>query len=437
MPRLAVPLGSPDALRQLLASRGIGAADDESLLRIARAPEHKLAVTMLSGWEAAGRSLRPEQRAELSDNRRRIDRYRSTWTVITGAAPGAHLVKGAMIAAHYPPGLLRAAGDMDVICPADQLWRAARALAAQGWQLGAFTIVRARVGSVSGSDPDDAVGQPEISIELNQPSDSADIDEAYGVELRTVDVATSLRMSAWRLSGAPMPPVAASILALAAERWERPFRSRDIYDLAVLCDHLDEAERTSLSAALTITGLWPEMRELSGLLRRSGLRPEPRLPGGRRAAWRARAVRLARMPARWSHPLRILGYLTIATVDTDRGALADRLSRVVHERIGTWRLLRLGLPLFAVPLPAVPPDPGSPGDEPSAERPSGATAELPDGEREPDQMRLVRRGSHLVALTPIGSFLMVAGSCQESWLEEAAAGPREAVPEPAAGQPRG
>lgn len=411
-----VPLGSPDALRQLLISRGVPAeTDDESLLRIACAPDHKLAVTLLSARAVAGQSLRPHEQAELAANRHRIGRYREAWSVVSGAAPDACVVKGSLIAGHYPPGLLRAAGDMDVLCPANQLWPAARELVKAGWQVSAFSIYPG-MASASRAHPPGAgpIGNPdtpEIVIEFSQPSDT-EIEEPYAVELRTVEVATSILRPATRLAE-PLPPVAGSVLALVAERWERPFRTRDVYDLAVLSDHLDPAERLRLSTALTTTGLWPEMRELSGLLRRSGLRPVPNLPDSRTSAWRARAARLAGSAVRWSHPVRVLGYLSITTADTDRGALADRLSRVVHERIGAWRLLRLGLPLFAVPLPAAPA--GDSLATPDRPGPSAAATT-------PDAVRLVRLGTHLVALTPVGQFLMTAGSCQETWLTEAAGG---------------
>src|SRR6185312_3617705 len=117
---------------------------------------------------------------------------------------------------------------------------------------------------------------------------------------------------------------------------------------------LDRAGLEALDRALTATMLWPQLRELARLLRRSGLAAEPpALPGGGRAAWRSRAARLRRSVALWSHPLRAAGLLVISTVDADRGALADRMAHAVQRRIGAWRLLRLGLPLFAVPLPSV------------------------------------------------------------------------------------
>jgi hypothetical protein len=399
-------LGSPDALRRLLISRGAPAAADEgSLLRIASAPEHKFGATLLSAEAADGRTLDVREQAELAANRHRIDYYRQVWSIIHDAAPAAYVVKGSSIGAYYPAGLLRAAGDMDVICPAEQIWSAARELLELGWQVSSFTVFPARASAFRAHVASGAGGGVEILIELSQPSDT-EIEEPYAVELRTVEVATSILKPARRLAE-PLLSAAGNVLALVAERWERPFRTRDVYDLAVLCDQLDPPERARLRTALTATGLWPEMRELSSLLRRSGLRPEPDLPGSRGSAWRARAARLAGSAARWSHPVRVLGYLSLTTTDTDRGALADRLAAMVHERFGAWRLLRLGLPLFAVPLP-------------DARANGSPAASTPDG------FHLVQLGTHVVAITPVGSFLMTAGSCPETWLIEAASGLRRA-----------
>lgn len=384
----AGPLG---ALRQLLVSRGVPPdADDAALLAASRAGLHKLHVTVLSAREAAGQRLPPDQQAELDAYRDRLQRYREAWSVVREVAPHAQVVKGWTIGEHYPPGLLRASGDLDVVCPPGELWRAAATLIDQGWETEALTLFPAGPGSAA-----DVSTWCHVLMEVARPSDSSRIEDPYGVELRTADVATSLRVPARRLDGTPLPIAAANVLALAAERWERPFRTRDVYDLGILTGQLDQAALDALNDALTATMLWPEMRELAGLLRRSGIGLGPSQPGSSRAAWRTHAARLRRSAALWAHPLRAAGLLVTSTGDTDRGARADRMAHAVERRIGAWRLLRLGLPLFAVPLPAAP------------------DAELPDG------LVLERRDPHLIARTPIGSFLMVAGSCPEDWLVEA------------------
>jgi hypothetical protein len=385
-------LDQPSALRQLLISRGVPAdADDEALLTAARSARHKLHITVLSAREAAGQPLTTAQRAELAAYRDRQQVYRAAWSIVSAAAPHAQVVKGWTIGDHYPPGTHRSAGDLDVVCPLDELWRAAAALRADGWEVEAFTLFPAGPGSEL-----DVSGWCHVLMELMRPADCDQIDEPYGVELRTADVATSIRVPAWRPDGDPLPITTANVLALAAERWERPFRTRDIYDLAILTDLMDQAAMEALSTALTQTMLWPAYRELSRLLLRSGLGQPPAQPGGSQAAWRARIARLRQSAVLWAHPLRAIGLLATSTVDADRGALPDRLARGAQRRIGSWRLLRLGLPLFAVPLA-----------EPAAEPADG--------------LALDHREGHLVARTPVGSFLLVAGSCPEEWLVEASA----------------
>jgi hypothetical protein len=402
-------LGDPATLRQLLVSRGVPAdADDEALLAAARSAKHKLHITVLSARCSAGQSLSPEQKAELEAYRQRLERYRAAWTVVAGAAPHAQVVKGWTIGDHYPPGLLRSAGDLDVVCRPDELWAAAQALIDRGWELDALTLFPAGGRSRPSGD---ASSWCQVALAVTRPGDCDLIDDPLDVELRTADVATSIRVPAWR-SGTPLPPAVANVLALAAERWERPFRTRDIYDLAILADQLDPAALEALDGALTATMLWPQLRELARLLRHSGLATSPDqpaggraawpyLPGAGRAAWRSRAARLRHSTALWLHPLRVAGLAAISTTDADRGPTADRLARAVQRRIGSWRLLRLGLPLFAVPLPSDP---------------------RPEAERLEQELELERRGPHLVARTPIGSFLMVAGSCPQAWLDEASGG---------------
>jgi hypothetical protein len=72
------------------------------------------------------------------------------------------------------------------------------------------------------------------------------------------------------------------------------------------------------------------------------------------------------------------------------------LAAIVGRRIGAQRVFRLGVPMFGVPLPD----------------PPGAA---------PDKMTLVNRGRHLVAETPVGEYLLVTGSCQKEWIEQARA----------------
>lgn len=379
-----------DVLRRLLWARGVpSAAGDDELVEASRDPKHKLGVTLLSAFAAAGRTLTPDQEVELGHHRERVERYRAAWKEVHAVAPDAYRVKGDEIAQYYPGGVLRPSSDLDVVIrdPA-QLWAAARRMVELGWEIGALTIVESRDG-----------GDPDILLECQIRGDHETIFGVYfGVELRTVDIPTSIRQPAYRVSDPHGSPLAVNTIALLAERWEREFTSRDRLDLALMVGRYTESDQRALVAALTETEMWPEWRELSREIGRIGWLPDlPIL----RAAEReyktpTRARRIAHGVRLWGHPLRAMAYLAQTTIDADRGKVADAMASLVGKHVGAQRVFRLGVPVFGVPLPE-PPGPA------------------------PQRLSLVRRGRHLVAASPLGEFLLVTGSCQEEWIEEAQA----------------
>lgn len=154
-----------------------------------------------------------------------------------------------------------------------------------------------------------------------------------------------------------------------------------------------------LRADLARTGLWPEWREALRAMARLGWRPAVTLPHTRTAAVRARLLRAARATARWSSPVRAPALVAQSGIEGEAGRLADLASDLAHRGIGARRLLDAGLPLFGVPLE----------DEPT------------------DRLRLDDVGRHLVARTPLGSFLLVTGAARREWLDEAADGGRTAA----------
>ncbi|WRZ88141.1 nucleotidyltransferase family protein [Streptomyces sp. NBC_01007] len=362
----------------------------EAVVRTARDSRHKLAATLLSLWAEDGRALTGAEAAELRLHRERIDHYRRIWSQLQTAAPGVSLLKGMTIAGLYPPGVLRAAGDLDVVCPGHaDLWNCARHLAANGWDLAAFTVSPARTG--------DSVPL-HLGAEFRSPAPEPSPDP-YAVGLFTAEIVTEVRAPAWQLTRPSRSPLAACAVALVAERWERPFRTRDLLDLALLLQHLDGTGVQQLRADLARTGLWPEWREALRAMARLGWRPAVTLPHTRTAAVRARLLRAARATARWSSPVRAPALVAQSGIEGEAGRLADLASDLAHRGIGARRLLDAGLPLFGVPLE----------DEPT------------------DRLRLDDVGRHLVARTPLGSFLLVTGAARREWLDEAADGGRTAA----------
>ncbi|MFF1450339.1 nucleotidyltransferase family protein [Streptomyces sp. NPDC058274] len=358
------------------------ASSRNALLGTARGAGHKLAATLLSLWAAAGEDLTADESAELTLCRERIDRYRQVWEQLRERAPDIFLLKGMTIAALYPPGVLRSAGDLDVICPSHaDLWTCARHLTAHGWQLEAFTLGPAR--------PGDTVSH-HVGAEFRlPPSDPS--QEPYAIGLFTAEIVTDVRGPAWQLARPPRSALAASTVALTAERWERPFRTRDLLDLALLLEHLDEAGVRQVRDDLARTGLWPEWREAMRGIRRLCGPPPVELPHTRTAVVRERLARPVRGALRWCHPLRAPAFAAQYGIEGRGGRWAELASDLVHRWAGARRLLGAGVPLFGVPL----------DDEPA------------------DRLRLVDVGRHLVARTPLGSFLLVSGAARQEWLDEA------------------
>ncbi|MEV7075151.1 nucleotidyltransferase family protein [Streptomyces sp. NPDC093990] len=401
-------------------------APRDTVLRTARDGRHKLAGTLLSLWAADGEQLTDEEAVELRLAAERVESYRRIWQRLQEHAPDAFLLKGMTIAALYPPGVLRSAGDLDVICPRHaDLWACARHLSATGWELEAFTVGPAR--------PGDTV-YPHLGAEFRKPA-SGPGQDPYAVGLFTAEIVTDVHGPARQLARPPGSLPAVSTVALVAERWERPFRSRDLLDLVLLLRALDEQGGRQVRADLDKAGLWPEWREAMRRIDRLGWRPAIVLPHTRAAAVRVRLLRTARAVLRWSNPVRAVAFAAQSGIEGRGGRLSALASDLVHRRPGARRLLSAGVPLFGVPLDA--------GTDTAARGPAGADPdgamaskgsmdEAPDAAEPVEHMRLDDVGRHLVARTPLGSFLLVSGAAREEWLEEAAgrASDPSAVPEP-------
>ncbi len=378
-------------IRHLLAAPA--EAPHDAVLATARGGGHKLAGTLLSLRAVGGERLTDAEAVELATARERVERYAAVWSELTADIPDLLVVKGMAVGALYPPDVLRSAGDLDVICPGhDEFWAAARRLADAGWELAAFTLLPSRPGErVS----------PHLFAEFHRDADGG--AEPYVVGLVTAEIFTDLRRPPWRLPRPIRSPLAVSTLALVAERWERAFRSRDLLDLTLLLRELDEAGVAELRAGIALTGLWPEWCEAMDRIDRLGWRSAVVLRGARLAAARERVLRGGRAVRRWVGPVRLLAGIARAGAEEDvtgpRAALCDAVSDLLHLRMGTRRLLAAGVPLFAVPLDNVP----------------GTTPGL----------GLAAVGRHLVARTPLGSFLMAAGAVRQEWLDEASGGHAE------------
>lgn len=392
-----MPEVSIGTVSRLLAARGLDPrADDDELLAAARGRRHKLAATLLSLWEREGRTLTQAQRAELAAHRERLAVYRATWDALSKVAAGAFVLKGSSIAALYPPGVLRSAGDLDVVCTTpDDLWGAALLLLDDGWQVAAFTVLAARPGdTVIEQIAPEQTAPCHLLMEITRPGPDPAGDE-LAVGLATAEIVTITSRPPYQLARPPRSPLAANLVALTAELWERDYRSRDLLDLALLAERLTAADLDALRDGLNRTGLWPEWQTLTDAVAELGWPLPLVLPEAFGAALRERMARRVGAARRWSHPVRALAYAAQSGVERE-SALADRASDLLHERIGAYRALALGLPLFGVPL-------GDCGGRQGAPAATG--------------LEFVRLGRNLVALTPAGSYLLAAGACRQEWID--------------------
>ncbi|MGN5634551.1 hypothetical protein [Streptomyces sp. AC154] len=190
-------------------------------------------------------------------------------------------------------------------------------------------------------------------------------------------------------------------------------------DLVLLLQAMDEEAVRQFGADLDRVGLWPEWRQAMRGVARLGWRPTVALPYTRAAAVRVRLARSVRTAVRWSNPVRAAAFAAQSGIEGRGGRPAALASDLVHRRPGARRLLASGVPLFGVPLGG-----GDTGSNP----PAGARPDDPAGARPPaadpvdglrlDGLRLDDVGRHLVARTPLGSFLLVSGAARQEWLDE-------------------
>jgi hypothetical protein len=358
--------------RDLLRFCEVNVDSDERFLAAARTTSHKLAATML-GVLARERELKNEESNELALYRRRFAFYQQLAEDLRLMVPGIQVIKGLNIARYYPSGLVRSSADLDLHCTPDQIWRIGSILSDKGWKLTAFTLFH-------------GVSRVEIVVVYQKPGDT-EFEDSYEIEFKTV-----------RFDGdsepetVGQPTVIDTLVALLVERTEQPFRARDYLDIALLLHQLSPDDIPALRMALNSTERWPEWHEAGTQLARLGWLPPH--AATLESAERSSRIRVKRTVMKWLEFIKPsqVGYKFARwTVENYRGEWADKIATRFHELGGSTRAFDKGLPLFGVLL---------------TEEASG-------------EMRLVRRGPHLVANTPIGSFLMVAGVASEDWLTEA------------------
>jgi hypothetical protein len=212
-------------------------------------------ATWLSAAVARDLPITDAAHAHLTRARDRVATLRGIGSDMA-AAHKVTVIKGPKIAAHYPAQLLRQSGDVDLVAPDEaSLWSCATDLVDR---------LGAQAQGVSILDGPDGV---HIGVFLKWPAGEPQLDKPMGADITTCAFSGDLRSVPVRVA-MPDDEDLCSLFAVAEERFQRPYRIKDLLDFLVLAGVLearlgdqmvdavcDDAERLALA---------PELRQLLG-----------------------------------------------------------------------------------------------------------------------------------------------------------------------------
>jgi hypothetical protein len=330
----------------LAVTSGERSEDLAEVVEIVRKAEPNFAATLYSAWQAEGMELSPALREEIEAINRRVEFYRSVAARLRAEVNSLTTIKGLEVAALYPPGLVRYMNDLDFITFSEpDLWRAVSLLMADGWNVD--------TGTFSYLD-----GALNVMVSMRMPAEDP-FRLAYGVELATYytlgnqgGIPPIIKMPDRWLS-----PAVKNTIMLLHERYEQPFRARDVVDAALLHRSMQEPDRRALHDAVVSFSLVPAYAEMIKLINNAGLGPLQQLPGGWLTIAQARAARLARGASFFARPVAGTGRhlqrrLMMAAPGRAEGAVWELVQRRLHPATA----VRAGLLAFGLPLAG--PNPG-------------------------------------------------------------------------------
>lgn len=216
------------------------------LLFAARRQHYTLPYLVLSALAREGVPMSGAARGELDRARRRAAHYGAVLDRVAAEVPVRPL-KGPLLARAYPEDLLRPQGDLDLVTVGEpDLWRAVRLLMADGPRHVGVTVLGAP--------------QRHVVVTLSGPAEDPLLDPELRVEVATAalvgdQVAVPIR------AAMPADALASNLLALAEERFQRPFHARDAIDLHQL-GRSAVPSTAELVAAAASYHLAPELAEL-------------------------------------------------------------------------------------------------------------------------------------------------------------------------------
>ncbi|WP_033438825.1 nucleotidyltransferase family protein [Saccharothrix sp. NRRL B-16314] len=216
------------------------------LVRASRAHGWSFPALVLSAFAHEGVALGSGSSDELNRTKTRRALYAEALAELSARVP-VTVLKGPSVARHYPEGLVRPVGDLDlVVADEPTLWRAVRAV-----------LELCPIESIGVS----VFGHPEqhLVVELFWPGADPLLDKQHIVELSTAAFPGDQGPVPVR---APLPddPITSNLLALAEERFQRAFTAKDLTDVAVLGPLVTSC--ADFTAAAEQWNLAPEALEL-------------------------------------------------------------------------------------------------------------------------------------------------------------------------------
>ncbi|MGW1938737.1 hypothetical protein [Streptomyces goshikiensis] len=220
------------------------------LLRRARQEGAVVSTLVLSLAEREGLALGEGARGELARMTRRSDLYRELEAAVR-AVPGARTVKGPSLARHYPAGLLRAIGDLDVVVPDE----------AALWRVLAEVLDRREAGEALMTELHEG-GRRDLLVSVWWLGEDPMLDLDRGVEATTFAYGGLPERAVPLRPELPAEQVYADVLAVAEERFQREFGLKDVLDLVFVLTSPAAPDPAALARAAADYALAPELEEL-------------------------------------------------------------------------------------------------------------------------------------------------------------------------------
>ncbi|WP_327028244.1 nucleotidyltransferase family protein [Micromonospora sp. NBC_01740] len=237
-----------------VVDRLLGAPPDLPTWRVADMANRKgILATWLSSAVARGVELNEAEGAYLRRWEQRVETLHATGAELAGRY-GATVLKGPCIARHYPRGLLRQSGDVDLFAPnQDVLWSCVRDLVDRRG------AVPQAVSILEGLD------EPHVGVAMKWPATEPHLDKPMGADVTTFTFAGDLRGVPVRVAPVEQDDLC-GLFAVAEERFQRKFRIKDLLDLLVLADALEQRLGDDLTEVIcehaVRLALAPELRQL-------------------------------------------------------------------------------------------------------------------------------------------------------------------------------